>query len=128
MTSRTIITRIDDRFLSSHTVTTFPRGITMDYAKLVEMVPNEKWEPLSSKLIGVILSAKKEEKMPNTLANTILLHMKNGTVTNEAGLQALFEAAVLLDAEKTVVALGELQMLNVAEKIVQQMYNRGLKE
>ncbi len=94
----------------------------MDYDKLVAMVPYEKREPLSNKLIGVILGAKKEEKMPSTLANTFLLHMKNHTENSEAGLQVLLEAAILLDAEKTVVALGELQMQNVAEKFVQYMY------
>lgn len=93
-----------------------------DYSKLVETVPAEKWGTLSEQLIGVILSAKNEQKLLIPLANTILLHMKNGTASSEAGLTALLEAAVLLDAEKTVVALGELQMLKLAEQIVHQMY------
>jgi hypothetical protein len=93
----------------------------VDWLKLVESIPAEKWVPLSDKLIGVILGTKNEDKMPNTLANTMLLHMKNGTVNSKAGLTTLLEAAVLLDAEKTVGALSELQMLRIAEQIVQQM-------
>ena len=93
-----------------------------DYLKLAETVPAEKWVPLSEQLIGVILGAKNDQKMPIPLANTILLHMKNGTASSKAGLIALLEAAVRLDAEKTVVALSELQMSKLAEQIVHQMY------
>ena len=93
----------------------------MDYTKIVELIPAEKWGQLSDQLIGVILGAKNEDKMPNLLANTILLHMKDSTVSSKAGLVALLEASVLLDAEKTVVALGDLQMLKIAEQIIQQM-------
>ena len=93
----------------------------MDYLKILEMVPAEKWGPLSDQLTGVILGSKNDEKMPSQLANTILLHMKNSTVNSKSGLAALLQAAILLDAEKTVTALGELRMLKVAEQIVQNM-------
>ncbi len=93
----------------------------MDTLKIVEMIPAEKWGPLSDQLTGVILGSKNDEKMPSQLANTILLHMKNNTVSSKSGLAAMLEAAILLDAEKTVVALGELQMLKIAEQIIQRM-------
>jgi len=93
----------------------------MDYPKLIELVPAEKWGPLSEKLIGVILNSKNDEKMPNALANDMLLNMKNGTSNTKSGLTTLMDAAVLLAAEKTVGALGDLQLLNVAELIVQNM-------
>jgi hypothetical protein len=93
----------------------------MDYAKLIELVPAEKWNPLSEKLIGVILNSKKDDKMPTELANDMLLQMKNGTSGTKSGLCLLMEAAVLLDAEKTVTALGDMQLLKVAELIVQNM-------
>jgi hypothetical protein len=93
----------------------------MDYKKLVESIPAEKWGPLSDQLTSVILGSKNDEKMPSQLANTILLHMKNGELNTELGLTALLEAALLLDPEKTVGALGELKMLNVAEQVVQKM-------
>jgi hypothetical protein len=63
--------------------------------------------------------------MPINLAHIILLSMKNGTASTKEGLTSLLEAAVLLDPEKTVAALGELQMLKLAEQIVQTMYTRS---
>jgi hypothetical protein len=76
-------------------------------------------------LIGVILGAKNDSKMPNALAQTILLNMKNNTSSTKEGLICLLEAAVLLDPEKTVGALSDLQMQKVAEQIVQAMYAKG---
>ena len=93
----------------------------MDYPKIVEMIPAEKWGALSDQLTGVILNAKNDERMPNTLANTMLLDMKNQTSNTKDGLITLLQAAVLLDAEKTVAALGNLKLLNIAEQIVQGM-------
>ena len=93
----------------------------MDYPKIVEMIPAEKWGALSDQLTGVILNAKNDERMPNTLANTMLLDMKNQTTNTKDGLITLLQAAVLLDAEKTVTALGNLKLLNIAEQIVQDM-------
>ncbi|MCW4023837.1 MAG: hypothetical protein NWF01_02240 [Candidatus Bathyarchaeota archaeon] len=100
-------------------------AIFTDYSKLIETVPAEKWGPLSEQLIGVILSAKNDSKMPNNLAQAILLGMKNGTSATKNGLICLFEAAVLLDAEKTVAALSKMEMLSLAEQIVQTMYKGG---
>ncbi len=93
----------------------------VDYPKLVDMIPAEKWGPLSEQLTAVILGSKNDEKMPTSLANKLLLHMKTSTLSTASGLTVLLEAALLLDAEKTVGALGDLQMLKVAEQIVQKM-------
>jgi hypothetical protein len=91
----------------------------MDYPKIVEMIPAEKWGPLSDQLIGVILGSKNDEKMPNALANVMLMQLKNGTANTKQGLSIILEAAVTVDAEKTVVALGDLQLLKIAEQVVQ---------
>jgi hypothetical protein len=92
----------------------------MDYPKLVEMIPAEKWAPLSDKLIGVILNSK-NDAMPVTLANDMLLKMKEGQAGTKDGLAVIFQAAVTLDAEKTVTALGDMQLLKVAEQVVSGM-------
>jgi hypothetical protein len=92
----------------------------MDYPKLVEMIPAEKWVPLSDKLIGVILNSK-NDAMPVTLANSMLLKMKEGQAGTRDGLAVILQAAVTLDAEKTVTALGDMQLLKVAEQIVSGM-------
>ena len=93
----------------------------MDYPALDELIPAEKWVPLSSQLIGVILGSKNDDKMPTSLANTILLNMKNSASSSKSGVTALLEAALLLDPEKTIGALGDLQMVKLAEQIVQEM-------
>jgi hypothetical protein len=90
----------------------------MDYAKLVEMVPKDKWEPLSERLIGVILGAK-NDKIPNSVANTILMDMKTGTASSKKGLTNLLEVAAVLDVENTIISLGEMKLLNVAAEIIQ---------
>ncbi len=92
----------------------------MDYPKLVEMIPAEKWAPLSSQLIGVILNSK-NDAMPNALANAMLLKMKEGKAGTKEGLAVILQAAVTLDAEKTVTALGDMQLLKIAEQVVQGM-------
>jgi hypothetical protein len=92
----------------------------MDYPKLIEMIPAEKYAPLSGKLIGVILNSK-NDALPTTLANDMLLKMKEGKAETKEGIAVILQAAVTLDAEKTVTALGDMQLLKIAEQIVQGM-------
>jgi hypothetical protein len=89
----------------------------MDFPKLVEMIPADKWGPLSDQLLNFILTSKNEEKMPSKLANSILMHAGTDAIKSRSGVIALLEAAVLLEPEKTLAALGELQMPTVAEQI-----------
>jgi len=90
----------------------------MAYQKIVKKVPVEKWEKLSDKLIDFLLKSKKEDKMPSGLANTILSQWQQGSLTTEAGLAALLEAAVLLESEKTMELLEqELQLLDIAKAV-----------
>jgi len=89
----------------------------VDYRKLVELIPVEKWEMLSNKLIGFILTSKNDEKMPSKLANAILYRWQHDALKTDAGLTALLEAAALLELEKTINAFNELQMANIAEQI-----------
>jgi len=89
----------------------------MDYAKLIEAVAVEKWGTLSAKLVDLILTSKNDERMPSQLASTILNHWQKGVLTTQAGLTALLEAAVLLEPEKTLAALTELQLSNIVEQL-----------
>ena len=90
----------------------------MAYQKIVKNIPAEKREKLSDKLIDLLLKSKKEDKMPSGLANTILNQWQLGSLTTEAGLAALLEAAVLLESEKTVEFLDqELQLVDVAKAL-----------
>lgn len=90
----------------------------MSYQKIVKTIPAEKREKLSDKLVDLLLKSKKEDKMPSGLANTILNQWQLGSLTTEAGLAALLEAAVLLESEKTVEFLEqELQLADVAKAL-----------
>jgi hypothetical protein len=89
----------------------------MDYRKLVEAIPVAKREPLSNKLIDLILSSKNDEKMPTQLANTILLHWQNDILISESGLTALLEATVLLELDKTIEVFTQLELAGFAEQI-----------
>jgi len=90
----------------------------MAYQKIVKKIPVEKREKLSDKLVDFLLKSKKEDKMPSDLANTILSQWQQGSLTTEAGLAALLEAAVLLEPEKTVEFLEqELQLMDIAKAL-----------
>ena len=89
----------------------------MDYSKLVEMVPAEKLEPLSDQLLNFILTTKNEGKMPTTLANTMLSKMQQGAIKSANGVAVLLEAALALEPEKTMAALGEMQLAQLAESV-----------
>jgi len=89
----------------------------MDYSKLVETIATEKWTVLSNKLVDLILASKNDDKMPSQLANNILNQWQKGVLSTQHGLTALLEAAVILEPEKTVAALTELQLTNVVEQI-----------
>jgi len=90
----------------------------MAYQKIVKDIPTEKREELSDKLIDLLLKTKNEDKMPSSLANTLLHQWQLGPLTAEAGLATLLEAAVLLESEKTMESLEqELQLLDVAKVV-----------
>jgi hypothetical protein len=89
----------------------------MDYPKLAELVPSEKWGPLSDQLLNFILTTKNDGKMPTKLANTMLSKMQYGEIKSKTGVAVLIEAALLLEPEKTMTALGEMQLSQLAEEI-----------
>jgi len=89
----------------------------MDYRKLVETIPVGKREPLSNKLVDLILSSKNDDKMPSQLANTILHHWQNDILISESGLTALLEAAALLEPDKTVEVFTQLELADFAPQI-----------
>jgi len=91
----------------------------LDYQKLANQIPASKWEAISDKLIDIILTSKNDDKLPSRLANNMLRYWQNNNLNSEPGLATLLEAAVLVELEKTLGALNELQMPNLAELIKQ---------
>lgn len=89
----------------------------MDYPELVELVPADKLGVLSDQLLNFILTTKNEGKMPAKLANAMLYKMQHGAIKGKTGVAVLLEAALIVEPEKTVTALGEMQMTKLAEEI-----------
>jgi hypothetical protein len=90
----------------------------VSYKKIVEMIPVEKREELSDKLLNYLLKSKKEKKMPSSLAKCFLSQWQTGGFDDEVGLAVLLEATVLLEPEKTTEFLEqELQLADVAKAL-----------
>jgi hypothetical protein len=89
----------------------------MDYPKLAELVPAEKLGPLSDQLLNFILTTKNDGKMPTKLANAMLYKMQHGAIKSASGVAVLLEAAVTLEPEKTMAALGEMQLAQLADAL-----------
>ncbi len=89
----------------------------MDYVNLIGLVYESAWQPLSNKLVDVILTTKNHEKMPNTLARHILHLWQQDSLVSKPGLAALLEAAFKLEPEKTLSTLSELQLTELESKI-----------
>ncbi|MGD8507079.1 MAG: hypothetical protein PVF15_10510 [Candidatus Bathyarchaeota archaeon] len=89
----------------------------MEYSELIELIPREKRERTADKLINIILSSKNDTKMPSNIASTILHQWQQNLLLNESGLSTLLKAAVLLEQEKTLTTLKELQLNELALKI-----------
>jgi hypothetical protein len=90
----------------------------VSYKKIVKMIPVEKREQLSDKLLNYLLKAKKEKKMPSSLAKCFLSQWQTGGFDDEVGLAVLLEATAFLEPEKTTEFLEqELQLAEVAKAL-----------
>ena len=90
----------------------------MSYKKIVEMIPVEKREKLSDKLLNYLLKAKKENKMPSSLAKCFLSQWQTGGFDDVTGLAVLLEATVTVEPEKTIEFVEtEMQLAEVAKAL-----------
>ncbi len=90
----------------------------MSYKKIVEMIPVEKRGKLSDKLLNYLLKAKKENKMPSSLAKCFLSQWQTGGFDDVVGLAVLLEATVTVEPEKTIEFVEtEMQLAEVAKAL-----------
>jgi hypothetical protein len=90
----------------------------MSYKKIVEMIPVEKREKLSDKLLNYLLKTKKEKNMPSSMAKCFLSQWQTGGFDDEAGLAVLLEATATVEPEKTIEFVEqELQLADVAKAL-----------
>ena len=88
------------------------------YKKIVKMIPVEKREALSDKLLNYLLKSKKEAKMPSSMAYCFLSQWQIGTFNDEVGLAILLEVTTLLEPEKTTEFVEkDLQLTDVAKAL-----------
>jgi hypothetical protein len=94
------------------------RCSVVSYKKIVEMIPVEKRGTLSDKLLNYLLKAKKEDKMPSSMAKCFLFQCQTGGFDDEAGLAILLEATATVELEKTTEFLEQdLQLADVAKAV-----------
>ena len=90
----------------------------MSYKKIVKMVPVEKREELSDKLLNYLLKTKNEKNMPSSMAKCFLSQWQTGSFDDEVGLAVLLEATALLEPDKTTQFLEQdLQLADVAKAV-----------
>jgi hypothetical protein len=90
----------------------------VSYKKIVKMIPVEKREELSDKLLNYLLKTKKEKDMPASMANCFLSQWQTGTFEDETGLAVLLEATATVELEKTTAFLEQdLQLADVAKAV-----------
>ena len=90
----------------------------MNYKKIVEMIPVEKREALSDKLLNYLLKTKKENNMPSSMAKCFLSQWQTSGFDDEAGLAVLLEATATVELEKTTAFLEQdLQLADVAKAV-----------
>jgi hypothetical protein len=88
----------------------------VSYQKIVKMIPVEKRGIISEKLLNYVLKAKKESKLPSSMAKCFLSQWQTSTFDDEVGLGVLLEMAAVLELEKTTEFLErECQLVDVAE-------------
>ncbi|HDQ07015.1 MAG TPA: hypothetical protein ENN36_09905 [Candidatus Bathyarchaeota archaeon] len=90
----------------------------MSYKKIVEMIPVEKREDLSDKLLNYLLKTKNEKNMPSSMAKCFLSQWQTGSFEDETGLAVLLEATATVEPEKTIEFVEqELQLADVAKAL-----------
>ncbi len=93
----------------------------MDYDGLVDLVDEPQWQPLSDKLVDLILTTKNDEKMPSALARRFLHLWHQDRLLSKQGLAVLLEAGVRLEPEKILSTLSELNLGILESKIRENM-------
>jgi hypothetical protein len=90
----------------------------VSYKKIVKMVPVEKREKLSDKLLNYLLKSKKEKNMPSSMAKCFLSQWQTRGFDDEEGLAVLLEATAIPELDKTTKFLEQdLQLADVAKAV-----------
>lgn len=89
----------------------------MDYRSTVERIPRSMYKRLSERLVDALLESREGEKLPSSLAKSILFHWQRDTLESEDGIAVLLEALNKLEPSKASSILSEFGLKELAERI-----------
>jgi hypothetical protein len=79
----------------------------LNLEEIVGRVPTSIREILIDRLTDIVLSSKRAEELPSSLARIILYYWQRDLLATDTGLEKLLEAAILLEPEKTYRLMEE---------------------
>ncbi len=80
----------------------------MEYREMVKTIPATLRGVLAEKLIDVMLEAKEGNRVPSSLAKTILFYWQRDQLSSEAGLINLLQAVAYADPAKAATVIDNL--------------------
>jgi len=84
---------------------------------IVEGIPVSLRDDLSKKLVAITLETRDRNAVPTELAKKIIYIWRQDQLASRAGLQALTEAALLVDAEATYKLFDELGLQKLTKTL-----------
>ena len=85
----------------------------MQVESIVERIPNSLHGDLSNKLIEIVLGTKEKNVIPTEMAKKIIYLWRQDQLASPTGVNALLEAAVMVDVEATHSILDQLGLQEV---------------
>jgi hypothetical protein len=80
---------------------------------IVERIPNSLHGDLSNRLIEIVLGTKEKNVIPTEMAKKIIYLWRQDQLASPTGVDALLEAAVMVDVEATHSILDQLGLQEV---------------
>jgi hypothetical protein len=89
----------------------------MDIREMVKGIPRSMHKMLSERLVDALLESREGDKLPSSLAKSILFHWQKDTLDSEDGIALLLEALTRLEPSKAESILNELGLVELAERV-----------
>jgi len=79
----------------------------------VEGIPKSLFGDLSKRLVEIVLGAEEKDAVPTELAKKIIYIWRQDQLASKIGIEALLEAAVIVNPEATSEVLDEMGLHEV---------------
>ncbi|KON31559.1 hypothetical protein AC482_00415 [miscellaneous Crenarchaeota group-15 archaeon DG-45] len=80
---------------------------------IVEGIPKSLFGDLSKRLVEIVLGAEEKDAVPTELAKKIIYIWRQDQLASKIGIEALLEAAVIVNPEATSEVLDEMGLHEV---------------